>query len=1232
MHVKNTALASAIALALAGGGLALSEYSWADTTTTYVQAVADRAREDGTIYVTAGDTINLATLGLDDELRVDTLGESQGALLYFSVNTEQGKIGVGSNSPGATLNDPDPRIGDFTPTELQVDSTFNDTKYIRMSQGLGRAYVYYPPSVNTPPITRSETDPCCVDPCGADCDDPCGEHDCAEKVVELNEVTDTLTITIYERFVDENGILSFNEINNITKTIQIRPHIPRVSKLDIVGFQASVEDPIRNRIKDPATGETYDPDDFDDFDVDGLVDIPEDGHYEAAQDGIMGMMTAGNGGAQVVIHALRHEPNSASGMVIDKGANGVVTLELVGYEGELPEMPEVEMLNGQAIVNLPAGITQAGDYCLKAKLALPLNGHPDPANSLALPRTVYSTDLYTADQLMIKDTGTVSKLALESLKSIISDDANPPIDAAGNPIANPNLVQAGMNAATAIKVYAMDEYGNKMDFPQDAVNKQVTVVDSAGVVDGSALNLSFSGQMQDMLGDSAGEVLRLGETALVASIEGDASIQPSDPLNIKVTGKNLIAQPYQGADMPYNGERYAGQEFKAFSLAVDGGNPNNGIADGQYNGSPTAVGADDAPVATTGPMTMIVKTYEEGSWNPVEEIQVNLPQQGTVLEGLFTKAVTMDPDPNSPGKSYFIISDRLGNYGEVKVDLPGDIKPGAAQQVTFKDACCEEPHAKEDAPKSCCEAAREEDDPAIFLKPWLDPEDGQYKVILAESNVTMADAYGNTITSGMAGTFVASSSNAVPSLTVVDAHGHPTTPEGAGTDGLLVPGQGSDDCETVVPVDAYVLSYKSSGEGKFAGEDNIVLTFTKAGVEPRTIKTIIPPKPVLTTIKTDIENTTLPVNSQVALTIRALDENGYPINALGKTTVTLSGTILPTATIWRHENETPIFDANGNIIQWEPTKFLKSGDIIRPQGGNKQLLVLDIGSEEGSFTLTFNNEELETTQSVTFNAVPIWSNLGEECSPDFLPACTTAEECEANGGIFEDGICQDVGPQACEQGKGIYSKTLEKCYNLSADEVGLLEVASTDDPSYGGPENEDSMFSGGLLNFTQGAEQFEKGSSSNPVEVSLNDKVMVAGVIQVEPGDEGKLADIVVAGYHKSAIYHEVPGYNIPGGAAWYMLAGCNKNNDPACPAVGWKVKLWPHDEDGFPILSELLPFRTLELPEDGKETVYMYTGNFVYTGPLQMYFGYVIIEPNDIDTGKVVFNQEPIHVNITGE
>jgi hypothetical protein len=126
--------------------------------------------------------------------------------------------------------------------------------------------------------------------------------------------------------------------------------------------------------------------------------------------------------------------------------------------------------------------------------------------------------------------------------------------------------------------------------------------------------------------------------------------------------------------------------------------------------------------------------------------------------------------------------------------------------------------------------------------------------------------------------------------------------------------------------------------------------------------------------------------------------------------------------------------------------------------------------------------------------------------------------------------------------------------------------------------------------------------------VSLADTIAVRGVIKVASADVGKKADIIVAGSHYSNDY--------PDGFVWYMLDGCQ-----TC------IKIWPYDDRNAQLLlSELRPLETIEALESYL-VVDIYSGQFIYPGPLDIFFGYRITEGDD--AGKLVFSIMPIQVKI---
>jgi len=130
--------------------------------------------------------------------------------------------------------------------------------------------------------------------------------------------------------------------------------------------------------------------------------------------------------------------------------------------------------------------------------------------------------------------------------------------------------------------------------------------------------------------------------------------------------------------------------------------------------------------------------------------------------------------------------------------------------------------------------------------------------------------------------------------------------------------------------------------------------------------------------------------------------------------------------------------------------------------------------------------------------------------------------------------------------------------------------------------------------------------------VTVIDPVTTAGVIQVAPEDVGKPADIVVIGRHD-----DPDMYAAIGGFAWYMMV-------PYDSPLGWTIGVLPFDPStGKPILTapELVALKHVDvLPK--YYTVYMYSGNFFYPGPLQIKFGYRV-------DGKTILNSTPIDITI---
>jgi hypothetical protein len=133
-RMKRTALASAIALALAGASVDV----WAVTSTKDVAVIADKTQ------VRAGEIVNLSIMGLNAiEGGVDRFGEQDGSTLIATVKSKLGKVVIGEYVPGEQEGTPisESNYSAFPLTDPNLEP---DIKYVRLEHGIGRVHVVYP--------------------------------------------------------------------------------------------------------------------------------------------------------------------------------------------------------------------------------------------------------------------------------------------------------------------------------------------------------------------------------------------------------------------------------------------------------------------------------------------------------------------------------------------------------------------------------------------------------------------------------------------------------------------------------------------------------------------------------------------------------------------------------------------------------------------------------------------------------------------------------------------------------------------------------------------------------------------------------------------------------------------------------------------------------------------------------------------------------------------------------
>ncbi len=1020
MNIKKTALASAIALALVSSQTWAARCDGGDDGCSNTSTVSGQFILDKTV-VTSGGKVNLAILGLNDVGEVDRDAEEFGSTIFAQVTTLKGNISVGGTS-GAS-----PAAGAFA----------TDVKYVTVSQGNGRVYIEYP-----------------VDA----------------------EGTDSVEVSIHERYDNQQGGVTTRRIASTTKTVTIKPVTPNITMLDITGYEKPVAD------------------------VKGGSDSDTAG-------GIDGVMTAGIGGGQITIVA-----KNAAGD-IEKPAKGTLTLTL-SNAAKTYTFTET-MANGQAIATLPSEVTVSGKYLMKAEL----EGFDGS-----------SVDLYDDDSLMINTTGTVKKLKLWSQKGVIS------IAKAGGNTGDPVN-----DSETVVKVTMLDEYGNAISANSST---QAVKLSDANQSVGDGVVTFPAGQKEiyvkvggntttdyNTLGKAVGArvgTIKVGTTSLTAKIENQSSISPSDPVAIKVVEKQLRGETYAGPGAStlgigeaggspelnkyFNGPRNAGEEFKGFLVDV-------------YTGAPGSQESASKSAATN----MVVKHYVNGS--RTEEVTLVLDQNHTILEAAFKKAtgsLTM------AANEYYIIGDTGGLYGEVLIanqgnDTNGDIVPAAADKVELINGHKEIITGKK-------------------FHPVLNASKDKYKVMIPESRLTMVDSYGNAITSGNAGTATASSANA-SIVAEMDM-------SGLASNSKIVPGeQGSD---------SWVAYYNASGPDVFSGNDIVTLGSTKPLVGTNNLEVVVPKLPILDNIVANIEKTDIPVNGTVALTIETVDQNGDLYNDPKSVSQGVNVNI---------DKKAP---ASGQP-EVQPRLVDNTTNSEIPSGGNlkfdidqvgRKVIRVEAGANLGTFTLNFSNADGNITASKTFNVTR--EAAADECGPNALHACLTAEECSAAGGEFKDGACVAISLPGL-------AGTTGKAKASQMDNQGTVT------------EIEGVEFSGGI-SVDDGAYKL----TAKDVSVKDN-KVKVVGRLKVPAEHQGQKVDILAVGLIKG----EDPN------VGWWMKAGN-------------AVKRWDEDPANLEALEEVKA-----LPEEYTYT--MYEGNFVAptVEGLDIYTGY------RLGDGSVIFTMVTINVMI---
>lgn len=826
---------------------------------------------------------------------------------------------------------------------------------------------------------------------------------------ETNPGTDTIEVILQERTANPEGGVNFKDIASTTKTINVKQSgSDDPLSLDIIGFKAAAAD---------AMGMTDCHDQSRDADpARGGNEICEAGNY-GPDDGIWGAMTAGIQGGQILVEA--GNPYARGNVTVtlrktnnpmDDNNKAIRGDDCVEDDGCYEYKYDAEMQRGIAIITLDNQVNKAGTYYIEATF----EGFEGD-----------SVDMFYADLLKVHSTGIPKGIALESNKDTV---AKPGDDFDFTTVSNTK----GVGQGTKITGYLLDEYGNKTSNGTNS-ELRIAVQDANGVFSNTALSLKVPADSMGMIattkaadenkpttdsivGNAKDEIQKVGTTSLVAVAvdnqnEPIGSIAPSESLAIKVVADSLQVEPI------FQISQLAGTEFNAFTIQVMDG-------DGKVK-----VDNENKPV---DPGPIVIETHSG------EDITVNRKNEDPYhVQALFRKA--------TPYGAY-LVGDKAGNYGEVEVwidsnnSMNGGILPAAATVVELQNA-----HG---VPQT-----RVDPDPLTV--------DKKYVTKLPESAFRMFDDYGNAITGVQplteddTGTFTVTSSNGSVGY---------TTPElNRGIPGRKV-GMNTYDA---------TITFDTKETPPFAGEDSIQVNFTKPGLGARslTIKSVVPAVKELDSIKLYIEQTTLPVNSAVAMTVEVLDQDGNMLvveNAQVKVPITLQVNGQDGDTV------TPA------ITEHATGKRVNSGQSVDFSDGRK-VFVIEAGANEGQFSITFADAGNPTGLRETKNFTVTKEVKKPTCedNPD-LPECKIPEdECKAAGNIWDNN----------------------ECTVLPGEETGSGGVDAE-----GKPISSDAIIKGGVGVGSAGLQ--------SPATVSLSEMpidMLFLGNIRFDEADKGETVDVIGA-------------------------------------------------------------------------------------------------------------------------
>jgi hypothetical protein len=1183
MTMNRTALASAMALALAGGS------AWAVTSTEDVAVILDKTE------VRAGEIVNMSIMGLNNG-EIDLKGEEDGAIIIATVKSKLGKVTWGSLSPGELPRDTVDG-GVFTPFSVIGGDTDNEpnVKYIKLTQGVGRVNIEYP-------------------------------IDAQYQDEKGNPISDEITVTLQQRFALGGSQVQFDDIAAIgvfpnndcpssvfggtnacpykakPVTVKIQPPSTDPGGLDIVAFIPAGETSMDPRF--PALQiQARDPRGL----KDEFLDAEPNGIYDN-DDGIQGGMTVGTRDGVIIVEAQNRSINGLVKVtlteisdVMARNADGTRLLDHY-----VPNPQEytftASMVQGKAYVRLDSSVVKAADYYIKAEFrVVDAEGKEEYKYS--------SVDMVYRDTLKVHSTGKPTGLVLLSLKDRIKQ--------LETPVAS---TSCDVKAGTPIMVNLVDEYGNMTTNNALLHNGTVATAIPVKVTDSSGIAKEFTVEIDPntgmaqpwWLGDSAGEISK--DEGLIA-LKGTATINGntvnSNAVSIAVKKETLKVEPIFSGPA---GAPRAGDDFDFAKV--------------------WAMDKDGKEVAPSRIEVQNVSTQEKS---------VVRRNDGTrVVETRFTQATIIQAPPlGDPAdgdtdmwSNWFIVSDEDKMFPQMICEAPVGIGTNAGVSVELHNA-----HNESLTLKNA--------DGKVETKVPSPKRVADKNILtIAEFGFKMEDCFGNAITGRNAidkvGTLRATTPNAdikyntpegsyavpgqddfwprggVQKSSLILTYPKSTEKEFTGDDTIAVrftkAGLVAGPCQTGQQV-----------SGAESGTDPFVIMTT---IEPfldknRRIEAYIDGKAL-----TAEEIVKVPVNGEVPLTLESLVEDGKDKegNDLFRLFTDFEN-IRVQVTIDTMDNEVgwkpdvreviPVMDPLFGLVFTE-TKVSHGAILdlttnqLSGKNGRDTFVVYGGPVPRKPFKIIFTNMK-DPTQSIT-RIVEITQTYQPgkadqgACSSTNPAACQTDEECAGAGGVFIEG--SDLLTTACNLVPQLVHEYKGKAASIDKDAYQDFRVGAN---FSGGVSVNGGVFRGGPVG----------------TEIGGAEMLTFAGNIEVDPKHVGKKANLLfVAGIEPPPEAFQGP-YDYEGGTdVVYKAVRADGSafdinlyaSQEEWPAEAAKLTADPFKEDMV-----LTTYISLNLWSGQLGPILKPVG--LTNARIYVFYGYVLNEGDE--EGKIIYNGQPIVVTM---